>query len=323
MSELAQVLRSLLPVDDARALVDASTGDDAAVYKLSEDRALVVTVDFFTPIVDDPYDFGRIGAANAVSDVYAMGARPLLALNLVGFPRSLLGQGILEEIIRGGAETLRTADIPVLGGHTIDDAEPKFGVVVVGEVHPDQIVTNAGAQPGDDLILTKALGTGVIATAHKNDVVSDDVLQAAVASMVALNDRAARVMTEGVVHGATDVTGYGLLGHLRNMLRQSRVSANIIAHDVPILDGAIGLLESGQVPGGTKRNRADLATDVEYDEGVSESLRMMLCDAQTSGGLLMAVPPGESARIVTELGLPVSTIGTVTEGSAGTVRVLQ
>jgi len=321
MSELAQVLRSLLPVDDPDALVDASTGDDAAVYKLSDDRALVVTVDFFTPIVDDAYDFGRIGAANAVSDVYAMGARPLFALNLVGFPRKLLDDGQLAEILRGGAETLRAAGIPVLGGHTIDDAEPKFGVVAVGEVHPDRIVTNAGARPGDVLVLTKAIGTGVIATAHKNDVAPAEVLEAAVDSMATLNERAAHSMLGGVVHSATDVTGYGLLGHLRNMLRQSNVAAEIRASTVPILTGAIDLLEAGQVPGGTKRNRTDLADDVLFDDDVSEALRMMFSDAQTSGGLLMAVPPEEAERIVTELGDPVSVIGTITEGPRGSIRV--
>ncbi len=322
MSELAQVLCSLLPVDDPDALVDASTGDDAAVYKLSEDRALVVTVDFFTPIVDDPFDFGRIGAANAVSDVYAMGARPLFALNLVGFPRALLGEGLLEEILRGGAETLRNAGVPVLGGHTVDDAEPKFGVVAIGEVHPDRIVTNAGARAGDVLLLTKAIGTGVIATAHKNDAVSDIVLAGAVESMAALNDRAATAMLGGVVHGATDVTGYGLLGHLRNMLRESGVGAEIRAHDVPLLAGAMELLEAGQVPGGTRRNRTDLEPDVTFADDVPESLRMMLCDAQTSGGLLMAVPESEADRIIAELGEPVSRIGSVTAAQTGTIVVL-
>lgn len=321
MSELAQVLRSILPVDDPNALVDASTGDDAAVYRLSEDRALVVTVDFFTPIVDDPFDFGRIGAANAVSDVYAMGARPLFALNLVGFPRALLGEGLLEEILRGGAETLRNAGVPVLGGHTVDDAEPKFGVVAVGEVHPDRMVTNSGAQAGDVLLLTKAIGTGIIATAHKNDAVSADVLSQAVESMATLNDSAAESMLRGVVHGATDVTGYGLLGHLRNMLRQSGVGAEIIAGEVPLLPGAIELLEAGQVPGGTKRNRTDLEPDVTFGDGVSESLRMLLCDAQTSGGLLMAVPANEADRILDELGEPASKIGSVTESEPGSISV--
>lgn len=322
MAELAQVLCSLLPVDDPAALVDASTGDDAAVYKLSSDRALVVTVDFFTPIVDDPFDFGRIAAANAVSDVYAMGARPLFALNLVGFPRALLGEGLLEEILRGGAETLSAAGIPVLGGHTIDDPEPKFGAVAIGEVHPDRIVTNAGARVGDVLVLSKALGTGVIATAHKNDAVTAEVLAGAVESMAALNDRAAEVMLAGTVHAATDVTGYGLLGHLRTMLRESGVAAEIRAGAVPLLDGALDLLEAGQIAGGTKRNRTDVEDDVEFAESVPESIRMMLCDAQTSGGLLMAVPPEDADRIVTELGHPVSRIGTIEEPTDTRIRVL-
>src|SRR5688572_5074709 len=192
----------MLPYDDARILVDASTGDDAAVYQIDEHRALVATADFFTPIVDDPFDFGRIAAANALSDIYAMGARPLFALNLVGFPRKLLNEGILEEILRGGAEIAREAGAPILGGHSIDDAEPKYGLSVVGEVDPSKIVRNAGARPGDMLVLTKPIGTGIIATALKNDKATSAAISAAVKSMTTLNRDASEAMIETGVHAA-------------------------------------------------------------------------------------------------------------------------
>jgi len=216
MSELTQVLRHVLPVEDPNVLVGHTTGDDAAVYRLSDDRALVVTADFFTPIVDDPYDFGRIAAANALSDIYAMGATPLFALNLVGFPRELLGDGILDEILRGGSDLTRSVGIPTLGGHSIDDAEPKYGLVAVGEVHPDHMVTNAGAKPGDVLVLTKPLGSGVIATAIKQGAAPDDVITRAVEVMVTLNAGAAEAMRNADVIAGTDVTGFGLLGHLQH-----------------------------------------------------------------------------------------------------------
>src|SRR5688572_3225282 len=214
MAELTQVLRHVLPVDDPRALVDASTGDDAAVYRLSADRALVVTTDFFTPVVDDPFDFGRIAAANALSDVYAMGARPLFALNLLAFPRQLLGEGAAAEIVRGGGEICREAGIPVLGGHSIDDPEPKFGMVAIGEVHPDHVVTVRAALPGDLLVLTKAIGTGVISTAIKAGAAEAPIVAAAIASMTTLNRAAAEAMSAHGIRAGTDVTGFGLLGHL-------------------------------------------------------------------------------------------------------------
>ena len=206
MSELTQVLRHLIPVEDPLALVDASTGDDAAVYRLSDDRALVVTADFFTPIVDDPFDFGRIAATNALSDIYAMGGRPLFALNLVGFPRKLLGEGILDEILRGGGEVYRAAGIPVLGGHTIDDVEPKFGLVGVGEVHPDRMIRNASARPGDVLVLTKPLGSGVVATAIKAGQAPASVVARAVEVMSTLNRAPAEAAT---AHGTGSAVANG------------------------------------------------------------------------------------------------------------------
>ena len=325
MSELTQVLRHVLPVDDPRALVDASTGDDAAVYRLSADRALVVTTDFFTPVVDDPFDFGRIAAANALSDVYAMGGRPLFALNLLAFPRKLLGEGLAADIVRGAGEICREAGISVLGGHSIDDPEPKFGLVAVGEADPDQLVTLHGALPGDRLILTKAIGTGVIATALKADAVADDVVAGAVASMVTLNRAAAEMMVANGVRGGTDVTGFGLLGHLCNLLRASGLSAELAAGAVPLLPGALELVQAGYVPGGTRRNLTDLAADVTWTPEVTEPVRTLLADAQTSGGLLMAVPPHRVDSVMADLEGRVpaaAVIGELGEGPAGRVAVV-
>jgi selenide, water dikinase len=324
MAELAHVLRHMLPVDDPNVLVGHTTGDDAAVYRLSADRALVVTADFFTPIVDDPFDFGRIAAANALSDVYAMGARPLFALNLVGFPRKLLSEGLLEEILRGGGEVAREAGVPILGGHTIDDAEPKYGMVAIGEVDPERMVTNAGARPGDVLVLTKALGAGIIATAIKAGAAPASVVASAVRSMATLNRGAAEAMVAAGLRAATDVTGFGLLGHLRSMLRASGASARLSASDVPLLEGAAELLHAGHVPGGTRRNLEDLGPDVTFGPGVSDTLRTLLADAQTSGGLLMAVPPDRLDGVLAWLkdAAPVAAvIGVVERGEAGRIVV--
>jgi selenide,water dikinase len=325
MAELTQVLRHVLPVDDPMALVDASTGDDAAVYRLSADRALVVTTDFFTPVVDHAFDFGRIAAANALSDVYAMGGRPLFALNLLGFPRKLLGEGLAEEIIRGGGAICREAGIPVLGGHSIDDPEPKFGMVAVGEVNPNRIVRLLGALPGDLLVLTKPIGTGVISTALKASAVDDKVLAGAVDSMVTLNKTAAETMLAHSVRAATDVTGYGLLGHLRNLVRASGLSAEVIASAVPLLPGAVALAQEGHVPGGTARNLADLAEDVAWTAEITDSVRALLADPQTSGGLLLAVPPDRVDALRVDLrgqGTTAAVIGKLMEGRVGCISVL-
>lgn len=324
MSELAQVLRHLVPVDDPLALVDASTGDDAAVYRIAPDRALVVTADFFAPIVDDPFDFGRIAAANALSDVYAMGARPLFALNLVGFPRRLLGEGILEEIVRGGGEVCRAAGIPVLGGHSIDDAEPKFGMVAVGDVHPDRLVTNAGARPGDVLVLTKPLGTGVVATAIKAGAAPEGLVRAATDVMATLNRAAAEAGQACGVRAGTDVTGFGLLGHLRNLLRASGHAATLRWREVPILAGAAGLAAAGHVPGGSKRNLDDTAGDVAWAGGVPPEVRTLMADAQTSGGLLLCAPPDAVSDLMRRLAEPApaaAVIGEVIEGRPGRITV--
>jgi selenide,water dikinase len=303
------VLRRILPVDDPAVLVDASTSDDAAVYRLDADRALVVTADFFTPVVDDPRDFGRIAAANALSDVYAMGGRPLFALNLVGFPRELLDRGILEGIVEGAGDAVREAGAAVLGGHSIDDPEPKFGLCVVGEVAPDALVRNVGARPGDALVLTKAVGTGVISTAIKAGAASDDVVAAAVASMSALNRDAARAMVRHGAHACTDVSGFGLLGHLREMLGAGGIGARIDPGAVPLLPGARDLAAAGHVPGGTRRNLDDLEATVDWGPTDAVS-RTLLADAQTSGGLLVALPPAAADALVAELNAGADQAGT-------------
>src|SRR5438128_3927330 len=251
-AELAQVLRYVPVATDPRILVDASSRDDAAVFQVAPDRAIVATVDFFTPIVDDPYDFGRIAATNAFSDVYAMGATPLLALNLVGWPREALPFELLGEVLRGGADVARAAGAFVLGGHSVDDPEPKYGMVAIGEVHPDRIVRNSGAKPGDVLVLTKPLGTGVLTTALKRDLLTEQDVAPAVTAMTTLNAGAARAMLGVGVHAATDVTGFGLLGHLRTLLEASGAAAEVRAAAVPLLPRARG----GRARSDPRRHRA-------------------------------------------------------------------
>jgi len=324
MSELTHVLRHVLPLEDPNALVGYTTGDDAAVYRMADDRAVVVTADFFTPIVDDPYDFGRIAAANALSDLYAMGARPLFVLNLVAFPRTLLSAGVLEEILRGGSEVAREAGAPTLGGHSIDDAEPKYGLVAIGEVDPSRMVTNARARAGDALVLTKPIGSGVIATAIKQSAASAEVIARAVEVMATLNRRAAEAMLRAGVSAATDVTGFGLLGHLHKMLHASGVAGRIHAASVPLLPGALALAEAGHVPAGTRRNLADLEGSIGFADSIDGITRTLLGDAQTSGGLLMCVPPESVEGLLAELtgNVPAAAvIGEVIDGSAGHVIV--
>ncbi len=314
-------------ITDPRVLVDASTRDDAAVYQLTPDRAIVATVDFFTPIVDDAYDFGRIAAANAFSDVYAMGATPLLALNLVGWPRDTLPYDLLGEVLRGGADIAREAGAFVLGGHSIDDPEPKYGMVAIGEVHPNRIVTLARARAGDALVLTKPIGTGVLTTALKRDLASAADLALAVKSMTTLNAGAARAMraTGGGVHAATDVTGFGLLGHLHNMLNASGLAAEIDAASVPLLPTAMELTERGAVPGGTSRNVEALSPHVKFGSAVPEPLRVLLCDAQTSGGLLIACDPDRVNTLLAALGREATPaaarIGRLARGAPGAITV--
>jgi len=312
---------------DSRILVDAATRDDAAVFQTAPDRALVVTVDFFTPIVDDAYDYGRIAAANAFSDVYAMGGRPLLALNLVGWPRGKLPFEVLGEVLRGGIDIAKEAGAFVLGGHSIDDPEPKYGMVAVGEVHPDRIVTNAGAKAGDVLVLTKPVGTGILATALKRDLAVEADLRPAVTAMTTLNAGAARAMeaVAASVHAATDITGFGLLGHLHNLLEASRVSAELQPDAVPVFPRARELAAAGAVPGGTARNLEAAAGYTAFPVSLASPDRTLLADAQTSGGLLIAVAAEAAGLLVGALkkeGTPAAAvIGRVTGGEPGRIRV--
>jgi selenide,water dikinase len=286
------VLRLLPPLTDPNLLVGPETCDDAAVYRLSDDLALVLTVDYFTPIVDDPYAFGQIAAANALSDVYAMGGRPIAMLSIVGFPKDKLPLGILGEILKGGAEKGREAGVSVVGGHSIDDAEPKIGYAVTGLVHPARVWRNVGARPGDALVLTKPIGTGIISTAIKQAKAPPAAVDAAVRTMATLNRAAAEAASQITVHAVTDVTGFGLLGHLREMTCGSGVRARLTVSRIALLPEVLALAEAGCVPGGTKRNLRAVASVVQWDPRIPEPLRAVIGDAQTSGGLLVATPDG-------------------------------
>lgn len=288
------MLRGLPPIADPNVLVGTETSDDAAIYRLSDELALVLTVDYFTPIVDDPYAFGQIAAANAMSDVYAMGGRPVAMLSIAGFPRDRLPLALLGDILRGGADKGQEAGVSVVGGHTIDDQEPKVGYAVVGLVHPDKVWRNVGARPGDQLVLTKPIGTGVISTAIKKAEAPPHAVEVAVRTMAALNRDAAEAAAEAEVHAVTDVTGFGLLGHLREMTAGSKVRARVRAARVPLLPGARALAAAGFVPGGTKRNARAAQGVVQWDPGIDETTRILLVDAQTSGGLLIATPRGDA-----------------------------
>lgn len=302
-----------------------NTADDAGVYRLSSDLALVQTIDIFTPIVDDPYWFGVIAAANALSDVYAMGGTPRLALNFAGFPRAKLPLDVLSEILRGGGEKCAEAGVTIIGGHTIDDPEPKYGLAVTGFVHPERIVTNAAAKPGDRLVLTKPLGLGIISTGLKQGKAPQAAIDEAIRIMAALNKPAAEAMLAVGVSAATDITGFGLLGHLAEMTRGSGVAARVRLRDVPILEAAWPLVRERTIPGGTQRNRESLGDVVSWD-GVGEDAQVLLCDAQTSGGLLIAVPEARCDALLRALrtgGLPVSAVvGEITAGGRGEITVI-
>ena len=306
-------------------LVGINTGDDAAVYRLDDKTALVVTVDFFTPITDDPYEFGLVAAANSLSDVYAMGARPLLALNVVGFPAALAAE-LLGDVLRGGYDKATEAGCLIVGGHTVDDEEPKYGLSVVGLVEPGKQVSNANARPGDALVLTKPIGTGIITTGAKAGTAPADVLKNAVAVMATLNRAASEAMMKVGVNACTDVTGFGLMGHLASMVRGSGVGATVRLADVPVLPGARELLAAGTAPGGTYRNMNSVADSTDWDDSLTEEDRLLLCDAQTSGGLLISVPAEDLNALLAglrEAAVPtVAVIGEITVGPEGRVSVL-
>jgi selenide,water dikinase len=315
--ELGQVLGALPPIVDPNVLVATAGRDDAAVYRIAPDRALVATVDFFTPIVDDPSEFGAIAAANALSDVYAMGARPLFALGITAFPREKLGAGLLEKIVAGGAAKMTEAGIAIVGGHSVDDAEPKFGYAVIGEVHPDRVVANDGARAGDLLYLTKPLGSGLVATAIKRGLCPPALEREAVAVMTTLNRAASEAMVAAGATACTDVTGYGLIGHLSNL----KGGADIRLSSVPFMSGVRELAEKDLFPSGSRRNHAAYRDQVDWG-GIAEMDQMMLCDAQTSGGLLVAIPPAHAAAFEASLDrgpYPAARIGTI--NGHGSIRV--
>ena len=283
-------------ISDERVIVGFNGHDDAAVVRLDDGKLLVQTVDFFTPIVDDPYQFGQIAAANSLSDIYAMGAKPIFALNIVGFPINDLPNEMLTTILQGGADKAKEAGIPTVGGHSVDDKEPKYGLVVTGEVEEKNIVTNKSAIPGDVLVLTKPLGTGIIATAIKKGVVKNDVIRAAVESMSALNELASKIMVELGVKTATDVSGFGLLGHLNEICEASKVSAEIKYDDLPLLPGVNKLASDGIISEGTKRNLSFAESFTQFLEDRTKIEKLITSDAQTSGGLLISLPP-DSAKM--------------------------
>jgi selenide, water dikinase len=321
---LLSLLAGLPPITDPNVMVGHATSDDAAVYRLSDDLALILTTDFFTPIVDRPYDFGAVAAANALSDVYAMAGTPLAALSLVGFPNAALPAEVLAEILRGATEKALEAGIAIVGGHTIQTEEPIFGLAVVGRVHPGAVITNAGALSGDSLVLSKPIGLGIITTAAKQGVDKLEAINDAILVMTTLNRDASRVMAAAGAHALTDVTGFGLLGHLRNVVAASHVSATIWSDKVPILAAAREYVQQGIAPGGTHANRRFLSKWVTYEPSISEAEQLLLCDAQTSGGLLAALPCDKAAEVVRALHSigagSAAVIGTVEAGEAGHIH---
>ena len=319
------MLSRLPTFEDPNLLVGTATGDDAAVYRLGEDSALILTVDFFPPIVDDPWHFGAIAAANSFSDVYAMGGKPILALNLVCFPTDL-PVDILGETLKGGADKAREAGALIVGGHTVNDQEPKYGMAVTGLVEPGKHVCNTGARPGDLLALTKPLGTGIITTAVKNGVADKAALDRAIQVMSSLNRDASEAMMEVGVNACTDITGFGLLGHLQAMVEASGVSARINLSQTPLIDGARELVQAGVAPGGTHRNLESIDRVTSWDASITQEDKLLLSDAQTSGGLLIAVAPDKLSRLMSSLSqrgvAEASVVGEITERDESEIHVL-
>ena len=299
---MAQVLRHLpKPLENPNVLVGTDTSDDGGVYKLTDDIALIQTLDYFTPIVDDPYMFGQIAAANALSDIYAMGGTPLTALNIVGYPMSVLGPEILSDILKGAGDKVMEAGAVTLGGHSIDDKEPKFGLAVTGTAHPEHIYKNVGAQPGDLIVITKPIGVGIQTTAIKRDLIDQEKIEKVTSTMAMLNKTASLVLKDFNPSAVTDVTGFGLLGHSFEMISGSGVTLSLFYNKVPILDGTVELALQGSVPGGSKKNLQWLQNDVLFDENIPEHHRLILADAITSGGLLVSLPKTEAEAYVDAL----------------------
>ena len=320
-----QVLSQLPVVKDPNLLVGIETGDDAAVYRIGEDRALVLTVDFFPPIVDDPFSFGAIAVANSLSDIYAMGGSPLLGLNIVGFPVDLPKE-VLGEILKGGHAKAQEAGCLIIGGHTVDDEEPKYGLAAVGLVEPGKQITNASARPGDRLVLTKPLGTGIITTAGKQGVANPEVLNRAISIMSTLNRAASQAMVAVGVNACTDITGFGLLGHLSSMMGASGTGARVYLSTVPAIPGTWELVEDGIAPGGTHRNLSSVTELVGWHDNMADTAKLLLCDAQTSGGLLISVPGDRTDRLLEELDAAgvegARVIGEVVADGKGAIEVL-
>lgn len=319
---MAQVLRHLKTKKDPRALVGFATHDDAAVYKLSSTEAVVSTADFFPPVVDDPFAFGQIAAANALSDIWAMGARPLFALNLVAFPSKALALTVLESILQGGQSKADEAGIPILGGHSVDDPEPKYGMAVTGLVHPRRILTNRGGRPGDVLLLTKPLGSGIATTAIKQGLASPSLTKRVIALMAELNRRAGEVFASGrfAVHALTDVTGFGLLGHLSELAFGAKVRARLRLSYIPILEGVPALATQGVVPAGSVANLEHFGRTVRFPKGLPRDIQIVLADAQTNGGLLAAIPARDVAKAqrgLSRAGVDVALIGELRRGRPG------
>jgi cysteine desulfurase len=324
---LERVLADLPVPDDAQVLVGLNTADDAAVYKLQDDTAIVQTVDFVTPIVDDPYHFGAIAAANAFSDIYAMGGRPVFALNIVGFPSNRLPMEILREILKGAQDKAKEAGVSIIGGHTVDDTEPKFGLAVTGLIHPEKILTNATAKPGDVLILTKPLGLGILTTAIKRGMVDERTAEEAISLMSTLNHKAADTMSEFKVNACTDITGFGLLGHLKEMVKASGVNAEVYAEKVPVIEHAKDFITANVIPGGTLNNLDFVSDCVEWPQETSRTTKIILCDAQTSGGLLISIPSDAGTRLEQALRAndiaDASIVGQITSVGDGKIVVRQ
>jgi cysteine desulfurase len=321
---LEEILQSLPVIIHPDILIGNDNSDDAAVYRINENQAIVQTVDFFTPIVDDPYQFGAIAAANSLSDIYAMGAMPLFALNIVGFPSNRLPIEVLKQIMKGAADKGAEAGIQIIGGHTVDDPEPKFGLAVTGIIHPDKILKNSGAQPGDVLILTKPIGTGILATAMKRGLLDQQTSNRTIEHMLLLNKTAAEIMIDFPVSACTDITGFGLLGHLYEMTFASGVNAEIFFANVPILPGAEDMAAAGIIPGGTLNNFEFAAKFAVWDEKVTYIKKVLLCDAQTSGGLLIALPERYSHDLMnklTEKGINGDMIGKIISKGTGLINV--
>jgi selenide, water dikinase len=319
------VLGKLARQHDPNVLVGFDHADDAGVYQLTPETALVQTVDFFTPVVDDPYTFGQIAATNALSDIYAMGGRPLTALAMVCFPEKA-DLAILERILAGGLSKMIEAGCTVIGGHSIRDEETKFGYAVTGLIDPNKVLANQGAKPGDALVLTKAIGTGVISTAIKKGVAQQEWIDAAVGSMTTLNKQAAELIrTKGYeVHALTDITGFGLIGHAREMALASGVAIRLFSKDVPLLTGALECAQAGHIPGGLKANREFAECVVEYEADISEEMKALLFDPQTAGGLLISVAAGDQKKLVSDLrdlGLPAAHIGHIEECTRSQIKV--